>query len=114
VPPFGVVTLILPVTAVRGTTSQKLDEPACPKAASPALAHLRFLLQHRKVIYTTNLLERLSFEERRRTKIIPHAFGERPESAPRRACYTSDDENLFGVVHLMQSCSLPSAFEDRW
>ncbi len=26
----------------------------------------------------TNLLERLFLEERRRTKIIPHAFGERP------------------------------------
>jgi len=30
------------------------------------------------VIRTTNLLERLFLEERRRTKIIPHAFGERP------------------------------------
>jgi transposase-like protein len=29
-------------------------------------------------IRTTNLLERLFLEERRRTKIIPHAFGERP------------------------------------
>jgi putative transposase len=26
----------------------------------------------------TNLLERLFLEERRRTKIVPHAFGERP------------------------------------
>jgi putative transposase len=42
------------------------------------IAHLRFPLQHRKVIRTTNLLERLFGEERRRTKIIPHAFGERP------------------------------------
>src|SRR5262249_27089572 len=33
---------------------------------------------HRRVIRTTNLLERLFLEERRRTKIIPHAFGERP------------------------------------
>lgn len=40
-------------------------------------AHLRFPLRHRKVIRTTNLLERLFLEERRRTKIIPHAFGER-------------------------------------
>jgi transposase-like protein len=30
------------------------------------------------VIRTTNLLERVCLEERRRTKIIPHAFGERP------------------------------------
>ena len=42
------------------------------------VAHLRFPLRHRKVIRTTNLLERLFLEERRRTKIIPHAFGERP------------------------------------
>jgi transposase-like protein len=41
------------------------------------IAHLRFPLGHRRVIRTTNLLERLFGEERRRTKIIPHAFGER-------------------------------------
>ncbi len=63
---------------------------ACYEAASPALAtllrddfeaciaHLRFPLRHRKVVRTTNLLERLFLEERRRTKVIPHAFGERP------------------------------------
>jgi putative transposase len=42
------------------------------------IAHLRFPLRHRRVIRTTNLLERLFGEERRRTKVIPHAFGERP------------------------------------
>jgi putative transposase len=41
------------------------------------IAHLRFPLSHRRAIRTTNLLERLFGEERRRTKIIPHAFGER-------------------------------------
>jgi transposase-like protein len=41
------------------------------------IVHLRFPLAHRRVIRTTNLLERLFGEERRRTKIIPHAFGER-------------------------------------
>jgi transposase-like protein len=41
-------------------------------------AQLQFPIAHRKVIRTTNLLERLFLEERRRTKIIPHAFGERP------------------------------------
>ena len=41
------------------------------------IAHLRFPLGHRRVIRTTNLLERLFGEERRRTKVIPHAFGER-------------------------------------
>ena len=42
------------------------------------IAHLRFPVAHRKVIRTTNLLERLFVEERRRLKIIPNAFGERP------------------------------------
>jgi hypothetical protein len=42
------------------------------------IAHPRFPLRHRKVIRTTNLLERLFLEKRRRTKIIPHAFGEPP------------------------------------
>src|SRR5438270_234222 len=41
------------------------------------IAHLRFPLGHRRAIRTTNFLERLFGEERRRTKIIPHAFGER-------------------------------------
>ena len=42
------------------------------------IAHLHFPLRHRRVVRPTNLLERLFLEERRRTKIIPHAFGERP------------------------------------
>lgn len=41
------------------------------------VAHLTFPLAHRRAIRTTNLLERLFGEERRRTKVIPHAFGER-------------------------------------
>jgi transposase-like protein len=41
------------------------------------IAHLCFPLAHRRSIRTTNLLERLFGEERRRTKVIPHAFGER-------------------------------------
>ena len=41
------------------------------------IAHLRFPLTHRRATRTTNLLERLFGEERRRTKVIPHAFGER-------------------------------------
>jgi transposase-like protein len=41
------------------------------------IAHLRFPLNHRKAIRTTNLLERLFGEERRRTKVMPHAFGEK-------------------------------------
>lgn len=41
------------------------------------IAHLRLPIAHRRAIRTTNLLERLFGEERRRTKVIPHAFGER-------------------------------------
>lgn len=41
------------------------------------IAHLQLPIAHRRVIRTTNLLERLFGEERRRTKVIPHAFGER-------------------------------------
>jgi putative transposase len=41
------------------------------------IAHLRVPIAHRRVVRTTNLLERLFGEERRRTKVIPHAFGER-------------------------------------
>lgn len=41
------------------------------------IAHLRLPIAHRKAIRTTNLLERLFGEERRRTKTLPHAFGER-------------------------------------
>jgi putative transposase len=41
------------------------------------IAHLRFPIGHRRATRTTNLLERLFGEERRRTKVIPHAFGER-------------------------------------
>lgn len=41
------------------------------------IAHLQLPIAHRRVTRTTNLLERAFGEERRRTKIIPHAFGER-------------------------------------
>lgn len=42
------------------------------------IAHLRLPVTHRRAIRTTNLLERLFVEERRRLKIIPNAFGEKP------------------------------------
>ena len=42
------------------------------------ISHLRLPTSHRRAIRTTNMLERLFGEERRRTKVIPHAFGERP------------------------------------
>jgi putative transposase len=42
------------------------------------IAHLQLPMGHRRATRTTNMLERLFGEERRRTKVIPHAFGERP------------------------------------
>jgi putative transposase len=41
------------------------------------IAHLRFPITHRRARRTTNMLERLFLEERRRLKIIPNAFGEK-------------------------------------
>jgi hypothetical protein len=41
------------------------------------VAHLRLPIGHRRAIRTTNLLERMFGEERRRTKAIPHSFGEK-------------------------------------
>ena len=42
------------------------------------IAHPRVPIAHRRATRTTNLLERLFVEERRRLKIIPNAFGEKP------------------------------------
>ena len=42
------------------------------------IAHLRLPVTHRRCARTTNLLERLFVEERRRLKIIPNGFGEKP------------------------------------
>ncbi len=42
------------------------------------IAHLRLPIAHRRATRTTNLLERLFVEERRRLKIIPNASGEKP------------------------------------
>ncbi len=39
---------------------------------------MRMPITHRRAIRTTNLLERLFVEERRRLKIIPNASGEKP------------------------------------
>ena len=41
------------------------------------IAHLRLPITHRRATRTTNLLERLFVEERRRLKIIPNAFGDK-------------------------------------
>ncbi len=42
------------------------------------IAHLRLPVTHQRFARTTNLLERLFVEERRRLKIIPNGFGEKP------------------------------------
>ena len=42
------------------------------------IAHLRLPVTHRRFLRTTNLLERLFVEERRRLMIIPNGFGEKP------------------------------------
>jgi len=55
--------------------------PAAMKAFSEdlevSLNHLKCPVKHRKVIRTTNLLERTFEEEKRRTKIIPRFFDEK-------------------------------------
>ncbi len=42
------------------------------------IAHLRLPGTHRRVTRTTNLLERLFGQERRRLKIVPNGLGEKP------------------------------------
>jgi len=42
------------------------------------IAHLHCPPAHRRIIRTTNLLERLFLEERRRTRAVGTLFGERP------------------------------------
>lgn len=54
----------------RGVACFMEDFEAC-------IAHLRFPVTHRWAIRTTNLLERVFIEERRRLKIIPNTFGEK-------------------------------------
>jgi transposase-like protein len=42
------------------------------------IAHLRLPPDHRRMTRTTNLLERMFVEERRRVRAVLHTFGERP------------------------------------
>jgi transposase-like protein len=42
-----------------------------------SLTHLRFPISHRRSIRTTNSIERLFGEQRRRTKVIPRFFDEK-------------------------------------
>src|SRR5262245_64771490 len=54
--------------------SRNVGLPASWTTSKPALRICP--VTHRRAIRTTNLLERLFVEERRRLKIIPNAFGE--------------------------------------
>jgi transposase-like protein len=62
------------------------------------VAHLAFPVGHRKVIRTTNLLERLFQEERRRMKIIPNTFGERPVLKLMYAALIRTSESWRGIT----------------
>lgn len=54
-----------------------VTEPPSPIAAGASQGAPHEDESRRRAIRTTNLLERLFIEERRRLKIIPNAFGER-------------------------------------
>jgi transposase-like protein len=62
------------------------------------VAHLRLPIAHRRVARTTNLLERLFGEDRRRTKVIPHAFGERAVLKLMYASLIRASQNWRGIV----------------
>jgi transposase-like protein len=57
--------------------STTVRSPASWTTSKPASRTFDSRSTHRRAIRTTNLLERLFVEERRRLKIIPNAFGER-------------------------------------
>jgi hypothetical protein len=59
--------------AIRGLLFFEDDFEAC-------IAHLQLPVTHRRTTRTTNLLERLFVEERRRLKIVPNGFGETAKS----------------------------------
>jgi len=61
------------------------------------IAHLKLPLTYRKATRTTNLLERLFGEERRRSKVIPHAFGERAVMKLRFSALLRASESRRGV-----------------
>jgi transposase-like protein len=61
------------------------------------IAHLHLPPAHRQVTRTTNLLERLFVEERRRLKAALHLFGERPVMKPMYAALVRGAEPWHGV-----------------
>jgi hypothetical protein len=59
---------------------RRLRRPAAERACllRGCVAHLQLPVTHRRFIRTTDLLERLFVDERRRLKTIPNGFGEKP------------------------------------
>src|SRR5512132_1125748 len=75
----------VPSSAISRPASSPTSRPSWPLPErcftgdfEACIAHLRMPVTHRRAIRTTNLLERLFVEERRRLKIIANAFGEKP------------------------------------
>ena len=72
---------IAALAAEEFTTTWATELPSAVKCFEDdfeaCIAHLKLPVAHRRATRTTNLLERLFLEERRRSKTIPHAFGER-------------------------------------
>ncbi len=61
------------------------------------IAHLKCPPRHRKAVRTTNMLERLFEEERRRSKVAPTLFGERPVMKMMFAAVTRASERWRGI-----------------
>jgi len=69
---------VLPVvrlTAVEVSETWARELPAVVACFEACIVHLRLPISDRRVTRTTNLLDRIFAEERRRTKMIPHPFG---------------------------------------
>ena len=78
-PPSRTIARELAEGLVRDYESELPGAVACFRDDFEAcIAHLRAPVNHRRAVRTTNLLERLFVDERRRMKIIPNAFGEKP------------------------------------
>ena len=77
--PSRAITRELVEGLVKDYESELPGDVACFRDDFEAcIAHLRTPVNHRRAVRTTNLLERLFVEERRRMKSIPNAFGEKP------------------------------------
>jgi hypothetical protein len=107
-----------PLATCSGRTSSKSTAASCRRWFSAftddseaCIAHLRFPLRHRKEIRTTNLLERLFLEERRRTRIIPHAFGERAVLTLMYAAMIRAADRWRGITVGEFSSDSPARFE---